>query len=229
VAYPTSDGATPEGVPEPIGEVPIPAIPVVSERTPSLGEDYYVAKYTATWCAICKNAEAQRMATELKQTAGLEVIPLDVDENKERLLYASQLPTYYVVNRRNSRFLYGPWVGNQQASTILNAIRTQDREQSRYTSGELRRFVLKVYKEFPPTQKGMDNAGLRYQMNPPSNVLAHLSSTGGIPGDHPFTDSQVKGLKLWEGLALHDAVHAGKLTPYRIDNPDHASVLSRMK
>jgi len=161
----------------------------------------YLLMFTADWCGPC---QAWKKSGKKKQIEdiGVSVTLVDMDKNPQYRIAGGPLP---IVDRYPTFWLMVPpnqkpvkvWVGTVSHLDVKANLRV------RRSKEDLDKWVRSNYTEKTP---------LKTVMNKDSEVWSHL--TDGTGGTHVFSKEQVSGLDLWIGLALHDAVHSGKLTPF---------------
>lgn len=161
----------------------------------------YLLMFTADWCGPC---QAWKKSGKKKQIedAGVSVTFVDIDKNPQYRIAGGPLPK---VERYPTFWLMVPpnqkpvkvWVGTVSHTEVRANLRV------RRSKDDLDKWVRSNYTEKTP---------LKTVMQKDSDVWNHL--TDGTSGTHTFTNEQVIGIELWVALALHDAVHSERLTPF---------------
>jgi len=161
----------------------------------------YLLMFTAEWCGPCQAWKKSGKKKQIEE-AGISVTFVDIDQNPKYRIAGGPLPA---VERFPTFWLMIPpnpkpvkvWTGTVSHTDVRANIRL------RRSKEDLDKWIRSHYTPETPLNTVMkDNA----------EVWNHLID--GTGGTHTFTKEQVYGLDLWVSLALHDAVHSGKLTPF---------------
>lgn len=161
----------------------------------------YLLMFTADWCGPC---QAWKRSGKKKQIedAGVSVTFVDIDKNPEYRIVGGPLPA---VDRFPTFWLMIPpnekpvkvWTGTVSHTDVRANLRV------RRSKDDLDKWVRSNYTEQTTLKMGMEKN---------ADVYVHL--TDGTGGTHVFTKEQISGLDLWVALALHDALHSAKISPF---------------
>jgi hypothetical protein len=173
----------------------------VYAEKPKATQDPYLIMFTADWCGPCRAWKNSGKKKQIEE-AGVSVTLVDIDRNPEYRIAGGPLPA---VERFPTFWLMVPpnqkpvkvWVGTVSHTDVRANLRI------RRSKDDLDKWVRSNYTEQTTLTMGMKNN---------SEVWNHL--TDGTDGTHVFTKDQISGLDLWVALALHDALHSRKVTPF---------------
>lgn len=163
----------------------------------------YLAMFTASYCGPCQ--QDKRTVVPQIERAGFLVKPVDMANRQTSLKYSKRInsfPSYVACDWETGEWVSDVHVGRIDLATakrMLDTPATQSTSGQRFTRSELDTWVRANYTRSTELSTGMVRN---------SEVWSHLVS-------HDFTSGQVNGLDQWVALALHDAVHAGKISPFR--------------
>lgn len=161
----------------------------------------YLLMFTAEWCGPCQAWKRSGKKQQIEE-AGVSVTFVDIDKNSKYRIVGGPLPaverfpTFWLMIPPNQKPVK-VWVGTVSHTDVRANLRI------RRSKDDLDKWVRSNYTA--QTQ-------LKTVMERDSDVWNHL--TDGTSGTHVFTKEQVSGIDLWVALALHDAVHSGRLTPF---------------
>ena len=173
----------------------------VYAEKPKATQDPYLIMFTADWCGPCRAWKNSGKKKQIEE-AGVSVTFVDIDKNPEYRIAGGPLPavelfpTFWLMVPPNQKPVK-VWVGTVSHTDVRANLRI------RRSKDDLDKWVRSNYTEQTTLKMGMkDN----------SEVWNHL--TDGTDGTHVFTKEQISGLDLWVALALHDALHSRKVTPF---------------
>jgi len=177
-------------------------------------EKPWLVMFTATWCGPCQNWKRSSKPRAIS-SAGFQIVYVDIDQQPKwktagkKLPAVDRYPTFWLVDPL-TKLPVKVWTGDVSVQEIQQQLDGSggdrlktDVRRSRRTKSDIESWVRKNYSQ-------SDN--LKSDVFPRNNVWNHL--TDGSGGTHVFVSEQISGLELWIALALHDAVHTGRLTPF---------------
>ncbi len=174
----------------------------------------WVVMFTASWCGPCQNWKKSSKPSDIR-SAGYQIVYVDIDKEPKwknagkKLPAVDRYPTFWLVDPA-TKLPMKIWTGSLSVSD-LSFVGTEDlKKTSKSEKRMIRRTKSDIESWIRRNYSSSDD--LKTDVNPKSNVWNHL--VDGTSGTHVFTREQVNGLELWIALALHDAVHSGRLTPF---------------
>lgn len=163
-----------------------------------------VRLYTAdsSWrCPACEQQKRKLKANppafdyEIVECPSQGVAP--VVEGRRTAVY----PTWEVVRPNGSSSARSGQLSTSTLNAWVGGADQASTQSGRYSIAELRNWIRSEYQ--PGTI-------LMADVQPRSSVWTHLQDH-----NHGFTAAQVSGLQHWEAMALHDAHHQERITPFR--------------
>lgn len=192
-------------------EIVVTETTVISQDAP---QKPWVVMFTASWCGPCQSWKNSSKPSEIR-SAGYQIVYVDIDREPKwkkagkKLPAVERYPTFWVVDPA-TKLPIKTWTGSVSVFDVLSVAKDDGKKPSRSEKRMIRRTKSDIESWIRRNYSSSDN--LKTTVNPASNVWNHL--VDGTSGTHVFTREQINGLELWIALALHDAVHSGRLTPF---------------
>jgi len=174
----------------------------------------WIVMFTAEWCGPCQNWKRSSSPGEIR-SAGFQIVYVDIDKEPKwkkagrKLPAVDRYPTFWLVDPE-TKLPVKIWTGSVSVRTIQQEMNDFGRKKSKTEIRGSRRTRANI--ELWIRENYSRSTNLNTDVSPRSSVWSHL--TDGSGGTHIFLSEQISGLELWVALALHDAVHTGRLTPF---------------